>query len=197
MHRKAEIWVVGLLAAAFAIGCGSAPSGTTAISFKSPAVDANGEIRGNVNCGWGSLWLPLEWGPVPPGTEELAIYIGLFRHETINGARKLVVSFGEIISNLDPALRRNRVNTLPNGAAPSYVGRSCPPVRSGQRVLQEIFALDRVERYRPMNMRLARRLTEEALRSEGIDPDSRSAGPLTEDAVGIGRFIAIYGPTVQ
>jgi hypothetical protein len=197
MHHKTGIAITGLLGALFIASCGNSSPGTTKISFRSAAVKANGKIRASVSCGAGSLWLPLEWGPTPRDTKELAIYIGLFSYKNVKGIKRLEVSFGEIISGVKPTLRRNRADTLPEGVTWSKFGESCPQDKRGLRVLQELFAFDRAQASRKMDRHLATRLTEEALRNEGIDPDSRSPGPLTEDAVGIGRFTAVYGAAVH
>ncbi len=183
------------------VGCGSgseASSGTSTISFKSPAVRADGVIRSSTSCGAGSLWLPLRWGPVPSGTKELAVYIGRFKYKKVHGTRKLVVPFADLVSHIDPSVRQIPANTIPEGAEWSYFGKtSCPPARTGQNVLQEVFALDRTRTkgsLRELNPRLATRLTEEALSGDDPSSSSRSAGTLTEDAAAIGLFTATYGP---
>jgi hypothetical protein len=211
MHRQSAktvggTWQLTLLAALLVFaGCGGASSGNSAtdpgapsetspIHFKSPGVRANRLIRSNVNCGAGSLWLPLKWGPVPPGTKELAVYIGRFKYVEAGGTRKLVVPFADLISHVNPSVRGIAANTIPEGAAWSHFGQNCLPVRRGQKILQEVFALDRTRPERPMKRGLAKRLTEEALAEGKAGAGPRSPGRLTEDAAGIGRFTAIYGP---
>jgi phosphatidylethanolamine-binding protein (PEBP) family uncharacterized protein len=138
--------------------------------------------------------MPLEWGAVPSGTKELAIYIGRFKYEKTEQGRKLVVPFAELVSPISPSLRQNPASNLPQGAGWSYFGFSCPPKRTGQHFLEAIFALDRPRGERTLSRRLATRLTEEALDDGEARGNTRSPGALTEDAVGVGRFIATYGP---
>ena len=194
--RIIKLWIAGFVAVALAGGgCGDSASSTpatTTIDFKSPAVNANGIIPPSHPCGGGALWLPLEWGSVPSDTKELAIYIGRFRYDKAGGAKKLIVPFGELISGIEPSLRQNPASVLPEGASWSYFGVSCPPERSGQHVLQIIFALDRARPESNLDKRLATRLTEEALDHEWSNGNQRSPGSLTEDAVGIGQFTATF-----
>jgi hypothetical protein len=171
------------LAALFAIGCGSGSTGATSpIRLKSAAV-SNGRIRPPYECGAGSLWLPLEWGAVPSETKELAVYMGHFHYETVDGRRKLVVPFADLVSHIRPSVHRIAANGLPEGVSWSFFGRSCPLSR-GEKVLQELFAFDRVGD-RKMDKRLATRLTEEAM-------EHRRAWVPIADTAGLGRFIAVY-----
>jgi hypothetical protein len=195
--RAIKILAAAVSLAALSAGCGGGSpqsSGTAPIAFRSRAVDANGVIRPNFSCGGGALWLPLEWGAVPSNTKELAIYIGRFRYEKRGDAKRLIVPFGELVALIQPSQQHNPPSNLPQGASWSFFGLSCPQQRTGQKILQEIFALDRVPpSYRKLTKPLATRLTEEALKGRPRE-DARSPGPLTKDAVGIGRFVATYGP---
>jgi hypothetical protein len=172
---------VGLALLWSSSGCGESSPGFAAIDFKSPAV-SQGTISPPYKCGGGSLWLPVEWGRVPPGTRELAIYMGHF-HYKAGGRRELVVPFADLVSHISPSVHRIPANGLPKGVSWSYFGSSCP-LRKGERVLQEVFAFDRVGD-RSMNRKLATRLTEEATRGKPL------AAPF-DGAAGIGRFIAVF-----
>lgn len=200
-HRslKAAGVALGILAVAVALGgCGSAePSTATAgtgdrvIRFESPAVGQNGIIAPITRCGSGSLWLPLKWGPLPPGTKELAIYIGRFRYENSEGHLRLVVPFADLVYHIRPWRSGNAANAIPEGAAWSFFGSlSCPPVRKGQAILQEVFALNRTRYRRELTQESATHLTEEALgmRPQGAAPPP----PLGHDLIGVGRFTATY-----
>jgi hypothetical protein len=202
MHHRsltAASGTLGILAVAVAFsGCGSAePSTATArggdrvIRFESPAVGQNGIIAPTTRCGSGSLWLPLKWGPLPPGTKELAIYIGRFRYENSRGRLRLVVPFADLVYHIKPWQSGNAANTIPEGAAWSFFGSlSCPPVRKGQKVLQEVFALNRTRYRRELTQESATHLTEEAL---GMRPQGAAQTPsLGQDLIGIGRFTATY-----
>jgi hypothetical protein len=176
-------------------GCGSTePSSATAgtadraIRFESPAVGQDGLIAPTTRCGSGSLWLPLKWAPLPPGTKELAILMGRFKHESSGGRLKLVVPFADLVYHIKPWRRGNAANTIPEGAAWSYFGLSCPPVRKGQEILQEVFALSRTRYRRELTQEEATHLAEEAL---GMRPPG-IAQPLGDDLIGVGRFTATY-----
>jgi hypothetical protein len=196
---KAAGATLGILAAVGAFnGCGSAEPSTAAagasdrvIRFESPAVRRNGIIAPTTRCGSGSLWLPLKWGPLPPGTKELAIYIGRYKYENSGGRLRLVVPFADLVYHIKPWRSGNAANTIPEDAAWSFFGPlSCPPVRKGQKILQEVFALNRTRYRRELTQEDATRLTEEALgtRSRGAAPPP----PLGPDLIGIGRFTATY-----
>ena len=188
---------LGMLAAVGAFsGCGStepstAPAGAAdrVIHFESPAVGRSGLIAPTTRCGAGSLWLPLKWGPLPPGTKELAIYIGRFEYKSSGGRLKLVVPFADLVYHIEPGRNGNAANTIPEGAAWSFFGPlSCPPVREGQKILQEVFALNRTRYRRELTQESATHLTEEAL---GMSPPG-AAQPLGHDLIGVGRFTATY-----
>ncbi len=176
-------------------GCGSnGTPETSTIHFKSPAVGADGVIRADYECGAGTLWLPTKWGPIPPQTEELAVYIGRFKYKKVDGEKKLVVPFADLISHIKPSVRHIAANTFPPGISWSALGsNSCPTARLGQNILMELFAFDQSTSSRELNSRVATRLTEEAL--SGSDAESRVPGRLTQDAAGRGQFIATYGPS--
>lgn len=179
-------------------GCGSAdPSTATAgagdqvIRFESPVVRQNGIIAPTTRCGSGSLWLPLRWGSPPPGTKELAIYIGRFKYENSGGRLRLVVPFADLVYHIKPWRRGNAANTIPEDAAWSFFGSlSCPPIRKGQRILQEVFALSRSRYRRELTQESATHLTEEALGMH-LQGGARPS-PLGHDLIGVGRFTATY-----
>lgn len=190
--------VLGLIAMALlaAGGCGgdSAPV-TSAIDLKSEGIQANGELKPSIRCGWGSLWIPLKWGEVPDDTKELAIFLGRFKSVKENGKQKVVAQFADLVSKFKPTERQLVANVLPEGVSWSWFGNNCvTPAPKNARVLLEVFALDRI-RPREMNRRLATRLTEEALADPNATEGPRSPGELTEDATAVGRLITTYtGP---
>jgi phosphatidylethanolamine-binding protein (PEBP) family uncharacterized protein len=185
----------GLVVAAVALaGCGGgSPSPTSVLDLKSPGLQANGELKPSVRCGWGSLWVPLEWGKLPEGTRELAVYLGRFKDATENGKRKVTVHFADLVSKFSPTEHRLVANVLPEGVNWSYFGTNClvPPQGKGQSILLEVFALDRIHQ-RTMTRKLATRLTEEALADPKPTEGPRSSGELTDDTVAVGRLITPY-----
>jgi len=180
---------LGLLVLALALAsCGSDSPTTSVIDLKSPGMKANGELKPNVRCGWGSLWVPLEWGAVPTGTRELAILLARFEYAKERGKRKPIVRFADLVSNFKPSEHRLVANVLPEGVGWSFFGTNCVTSSKGQHLLLEVFALDKPGP-RAMDRRLATRLAEEALSDSSPSEGPRSAGKLTEDAAGIGRLI--------
>jgi len=168
---------------------------TSAIDLKSPGVEANGVIKPSVSCGYGSLWIPLEWGGLPEDTKELAVLLARFEHVKDGNGKKLVVPFADLVSQFAPSEHQLVANVLPEGVRWSYIGReNCVPVREGQTILLEVFALDRVSESRVLNRALATRLTEEALTDPEPKESPRSPGKLTNDTAGIGRLFVSYGP---
>jgi len=191
-------WTLGLIAAALALAsCGgsSSPPVTSVLELKSPGVQANGDLKPGIHCGWGVLWVPLKWGEVPEDTKELAIYLGRFKYAKGNGERKVVVQFADLVSKFKPTEHRLVANVLPEGVNWSYFGTNClQQPQKGQRVLLEVFALDRIHD-REIKRRLATRLTEEALADPHPTEGPRSRGKLTEDATAVGHLITTYaGP---
>jgi hypothetical protein len=193
-HARASVLIA---AAAVLMSCGgsSSPPGTSVLELKSSGVQANGDLKPGVHCGWGSLWVPLEWGEVPEDAKELAIYLGRFKYTKENGERKVVVQFADLVSKFKPTERKLVANVLPEGVSWSYFGTNClPQPRKGQHVLLEVFALDRIH-IRKIKRHLATRLTEEALADPQPAEGPRSPGNLTEDATAVGRLITTYaGP---
>jgi hypothetical protein len=193
-----HVWTLGLIAAALALascGSSSSPPVTSVLELESSGVQANGDLKPSVRCGWGSLWVPLEWGEVPEDTKELAIYLGRFKYAKENGERKAVVQFADLVSKVKPTERQLVANVLPEGVSWSYFGNNClPKPQKGQRLLLEVFALDRIH-HRAMKRSLATRLTEEALADPHPSEGPRSPGELTEDATAVGHLITTYaGP---
>jgi hypothetical protein len=171
--------------------CGSSSPVTSAIDFRSPAVE-DGVTQPSTHCGWGSIWVPVEWGDVPADTKELAVYIGRYKYVSEGGSRKLVVPFGELVSHIKPSVRQVPPTVLPDGASWSKVGSvSCPIAANGQRLLIGLFALDRIQE-RTMTRSLAMQLTQEALKDPHPTEHPRSPGALTRDAAAASWFTTTY-----
>jgi hypothetical protein len=188
-------WALGLIAAVLVLaGCGSASSAGPSLStidLESPGLQANGELKPSVRCGWGSLWVPLEWGRVPENTKELAIYIGRFKYANERGKRRVVVQFADLVSKFKPTERRLLANVLPEGVSWSYFGKNCVTAQRGQNLLLEVLALDRTGQ-REITRPLATRLTEEALAHPRPTEQAQSPGEPLQDATAVGRLITGY-----
>jgi len=186
-----RVCALALVAIAISLGmasCGGGSSTTTAIDLKSPGVQANGELKASVRCGWGSLWVPLEWGDVPADTKEIAILLARFKDVKDGNGQKPEVRFADLVSKFKPTEHRLVANVLPQGVSWSYFGTNCISSGRGQRILLEVFALDNV-RDRKVNRALATRLAEEALASPDATEAPRAPGELTEDATAVGHLI--------
>ncbi len=195
--KKGTLYACALMIAAAAtlgvVGCGGGSDPVTSvIELKSPEAWPNGKLKPSVFCGWGSLWVPLEWRDVPEETKELAIMLARFKYVNEGGKRKVVVPFADLISKFKPSERKLVANVLPQGVSWSWFGTNCLPPK-GQKILLEVFALDTV-RDREMDNRLATRLAEEALEHPKPIEGPRSPGELTSDTAAIGRLIVTYGP---
>ncbi len=200
--RKATRCVLTLTAVAVAgalTGCGSASSDpvTSVIKLKSPDIGTDGATRPGVHCGYGPIWMTLEWGEVPEATKELALYFTRFKYDTSGDGRKLVLTYADLLNNIDPSMRRLSANVVPPEANWAKIGNSCPAQRTGQKLVVEVFALERARAPRQMSRQLATRLTKEALADPHPSVAPRSPGELTGEMAAVGRLIASDGPPQQ
>ncbi|HEY2334968.1 MAG TPA: hypothetical protein VGH58_08180 [Solirubrobacterales bacterium] len=192
---KEALWPLGLIAAILVLaGCGgAAPSSPSlsAIDLESPALQANGELKPSTRCGWGSLWVPLQWGKVPEDTKELAVYLGRFKYVNEHGKRRVVVQFADLVSKFEPSEHRLVANVLPEDISWSYFGTNCVTARRGQKLLLEVFALDRIGP-RQITRAQATRLTEEALAHPRATEGAQPPGKPLQGATAVGRLITGY-----
>jgi hypothetical protein len=200
-----RIWGLTTLTAGLILaGCGSSDEEpqSAKIRFESPAVLPDGEISRSYECGFGSMWLSLEWGPPPAGTKELVIYFGRYIDDGA-GSQGFTVPFGILITEIDPTVREIAPNTLPEGAVPVAYrpSNSCPSAREGQNVVLQLFALDEERELTRegsssavLDTESVIQLTEDALGMEPSGETSELATTLTEEALGSGSFTATYGP---
>lgn len=198
--KASRIWLGVPAVALMLVGCGQqsssqTPAGGSSIELSSPAVGADGVISPHVKCGAGTIWLPLKWGSIPSETEELILYFGRVRRVAVDGAQRIRVPFADMLSGINPELHGMAANTFPLGAEPLNFGfaENCLPVRTGQKLLVELFALDHPQGV-PPNDEFVTRLAEEALGVAQYATASKAASEFREDALATGRFTAIYGP---
>jgi hypothetical protein len=185
-----------LLAGLLLAGCGDqSPAETSStIRFFSPAVRSDGVIAPRYECGGGSIWLPLRWGPVPPETKELVLYFGRYARAKGKSERALKVPFGILVTKLDPS--RRGVNALPLEAEPTLIHRpfqSCKD-RRGQNILLELFALKHPLPVPEAKTDTVLDLTEAVLGYESGGKDPKWVRELTEGALASGQIKATYGP---
>jgi hypothetical protein len=205
--RGFRVCQLGVLAIVLMLaGCGESSSEESAkIRFESRAVLPNGEISPSYECGFGSVWLPLKWGSVPPETEELVLYFGRFKENAGAGSPKIKVPFAILITDIDPTVREIETNTLPEGVVPVVykIPNSCPSARNGQNIVMQLFALDGERQltaegvFPSLDKESVAQLTEDALGMEQSSETSELAATLTEEALGSGSFTATYGPSTD
>jgi hypothetical protein len=156
-------------------------------------------ISPRVRCGAGSTWLPLKWGSLPSGTEELVLYFGWFKRGAEAGGKRVVVPFGTTVRKISPSVHGIAANTFPEEYEYSYFTRNnCQPQRKGQSYLVELFALDHSQKRAPPEPLLTRGfvtgITEEALGLGRFAGDSDAETRLAEESSASGHFVATYGP---
>ena len=183
--------VIGLVL----VGCGEKSSGSAEIRFWSPAVDADGVVAPNVQCGLGTLWLPLKWGSIPEGTKDLVIYFGRFVQPDPKQPSKLEIPFGSAFPEVDLGVHGVEANAYPAGSSPHYLTlTNCVPSRSGQQYVAALFALNEPSLLpEPLSLDFAKRITEEALGVEDPVTVSPSAEELLDSTLASDSFTAIYG----
>ena len=117
-RRDRAIASAALVLSLTTAGCGSSSSLSSAVvvPFKSPAL-IGATLPSQYTCDGRNVSPPLEWGPVPAATRELAVFVlGL----TPNPAtHKYKVSIEWVIAGVNPKLHRIAAGRLPAGA---YVG---------------------------------------------------------------------------
>ena len=202
--------LAGLAAAVALVGCGETSSGdsrtatadgsragSSRIEFESPGVRA-GVVTKGYECGGGTIWLPVRWGSVPDGTEEIVLYNGRFKRESVGGARKVVVPFASLVQGVEPEL--HRLPVTPAGPTVSMTSfrpfNSCPWAKRGQNILLVLFAVGSAGKAAPERPSAAfgARLTEEALGVARPRTASKAAARLVAESLAVGRLMATYGP---
>jgi phosphatidylethanolamine-binding protein (PEBP) family uncharacterized protein len=136
-------------------GTGGGSSQTTPklprIAFKSPAVTAARIIPARYKCSTRNAWVPLKWGSLPAGTQELALYIVRFGapKATASGQVKAEVKAEELVVGLKATLRQIKPGKYPHGALVAVhshkgeVKSVCPPKAGvSENFLFRLYALD-------------------------------------------------------
>jgi hypothetical protein len=174
-RRDRAIASAALVLSLAAAGCGSSSSSSAVvIPFKSPAL-IGATLPSLYTCDGRNVSPPLEWGPVPAATRELAVFVlGL----TPNPAtHRYKVSIEWVIAGVNPKLHRIAAGRLPAGA---YVGVNsdgharysvCP---AKGRSTQYDFALYGV----PASVTIPSRFTGLQLLRTIVDPDAPTAADV-------------------
>lgn len=188
-----------LLVALSLLGCGSSSSSEiSTIRFDSSGVGRDGVTLASSECGYGTIWLPLEWTAVPEATEELLLYIGQFRREAADGSERIVVPYASVITGIGPVRRSITTNTIPKeGESGSFEPfSSCPSEKKGQNFLFRLIALDSRGQVSSgdLSEKAVTQLTEEALGIEPPRATSAWADRVADATLASGQFTVKYGP---
>jgi hypothetical protein len=184
MRRAANAIPGAVLLAALALaGCGGSGSASgISVPFKSAAL-VGGSLPARYTCDGKDISPPLEWGAVPSGVSQLAVFIlGLTPNPSTG---RYAISVEWALAGIDPALHRLAAGELPRGAHVGLAGDgerrySICPARGKSKRYQ--FALYSV----PAAITVPPRFTGLALLHAIADPASATA-----TVVG-GAFIATY-----
>jgi phosphatidylethanolamine-binding protein (PEBP) family uncharacterized protein len=184
MRRQVILGVGVALAAPVLAACGSGGSGggPVKMAFASPVIK-DGTIPAEYTCAGRNISPPLEWGTVPAGTGELALFILGFTKSGLGNHYKATVEWA--VAGLSPTLHRLNAGALPAGAR---LGRAsdgrfhyslCPKGKGTKQFQFELYAVTSADRIPTgfLGLPIAAELA-----------DSKSSGP----ALGHGGFVAIY-----
>jgi len=113
MRRPRRMIAALIPLAAIAIaGCGSSGGGIAKIAFQSRAM-STGTIPAVYTCSGKNISPPLEWGTVPPGAGELALFVIGFTRVGTSHDYKASIEWA--VAGINPALHKLNPGTLPKG----------------------------------------------------------------------------------
>ncbi|HTC59350.1 MAG TPA: hypothetical protein VK691_04445 [Solirubrobacteraceae bacterium] len=142
MQATSSAMLLCALALALAACSGSSTPKAVAITFKSPVVVDN-TLPSHYTCDGADVSPPLEWGKVPAGTKELALF--MLALTPIHGTGQYSTSVVWGLAGVNPSLHRIAAGELPPGAHLAYAANgkqtrySVCPARGQKRAYQ--FAL--------------------------------------------------------
>jgi phosphatidylethanolamine-binding protein (PEBP) family uncharacterized protein len=149
--RFLSVVSVCIVAVVFA-GCGgtSGQSKKAKIAFQSPVLVSGKAIPARYTCNAQKIWLPVQWGALPPHTAELVLYIGRYSNSGSVAAGKLVAPTliaQSLVIGLKPTLHGLAAGNPPKGALIGYYevknkpASLCPPKGATQNFLFRLYAL--------------------------------------------------------
>jgi phosphatidylethanolamine-binding protein (PEBP) family uncharacterized protein len=136
-----------LLVALMLAGCGAdapTPKPVPTLSFKSAAF-ARGAIPATYTCDGPDISPPVEWGAVPAGTGDLALFILGLKPESTTGTYHVSVEWA--VAGINPSLHMLAAGRLPRGA---FVGVAtdgkhrysiCPQKGAEERYVFELYGV--------------------------------------------------------
>ena len=141
---------VCIVAVVFA-GCSdtSAQSKKATIAFQSPVLVSGKAIPARYTCNAQKIWLPVQWGALPPHTAELVLYIGRYSnaHTVVAGRLAPTLIAQSLVVGLKPTLHGLTTGDPPKGALIGYYevhnkpASLCPPKGTTQNFLFRLYAL--------------------------------------------------------
>lgn len=148
--RFLSVVSVCILAVVFA-GCSdtSAQGKKAKIAFQSPVLVSGKAIPARYRCNAQKIWLPVQWGALPPHTAELVLYIGRYGNARTVTAGKLAPALiaQSLVVGLKPTLHGLVTGNPPKGALIGYYevknkpASLCPPKGATQNFLFRLYAL--------------------------------------------------------
>jgi phosphatidylethanolamine-binding protein (PEBP) family uncharacterized protein len=156
--RDIAISVSCVLAAAILAGCGGGTNTAAklppiarkpTIRFASSAVHRGKPIPTSFHCDPHTNWLPLSWGALPRGTQELALYVVRFGgpETSPSGTVKAAIEGEAVVVRLPPTLHRLAPGKFPAGAlvavhtVEGHATSICPPQGVRENMLFRLYAL--------------------------------------------------------
>jgi phosphatidylethanolamine-binding protein (PEBP) family uncharacterized protein len=150
--RRGVKWISGaviLVVALVLAGCGSSDPATPTVAeivFSSPAIAAQGPIPALYTCDGKDITPPLEWGSIPAGTGELALFaLGFTPNPAKAGTYTATVQWA--VAGISPSLHKLAAGKLPPGAhigldTDGKAGYSiCPKKGSEEHYQFELYAV--------------------------------------------------------
>ncbi len=146
MQRSLIVGVGSALSLTFvASGCGgSSPTPAPSIPFKSAAI-VRSAIPARYTCDGKNIAPPLEWGAVPSGTKELAVFLLALTPNPATGRFRFSIDWA--VAGIDPSLHRLPAGDLPRGASVGLTSSGklryslCPPRGSHARYQFALYAV--------------------------------------------------------
>jgi phosphatidylethanolamine-binding protein (PEBP) family uncharacterized protein len=115
-------------------------------AFTSPALKSGDTIPKSFRC-TANIWLPLNWGPVPDNTAEIALNVQAFGQPQRENGRVVwtPVVAGSLITGLRPTFHALHVGKVPTGAVEREEENipACPERSRHEKYVFRLFAIPR------------------------------------------------------
>lgn len=144
MSSKIAVRLALLLSMALAACSGTNQHGPASVRLRSTAIVGR-LVPAQYTCDGKNIRPPLEWGPVPSGTGELALFLIGFK--PVAGTHAYSLSVNWAVSGVDPSLHRLPAGQLPAEAHEGLTSNGtrrysiCPKRHSEERYQFEVYGL--------------------------------------------------------